>query len=142
VRGFTLLELLVVLLIATSVLTLALPQLGNLRAGMALRSEARQLASALRLCRSEAIVRQQEVSLVIDLAQRAYRSGTSSRVHRLAQDTEVAVLAAHSGREAPRSGAIRFFADGSSSGGRVVLAAVGARYVVDVDWLTGRVVIQ
>jgi general secretion pathway protein H len=142
VKGFTLLELLVVLLIATSVVTLAMPQLGSLRAGLALRSEARQLASALRLCRSEAIVRQGEASLILDLAQRTYRHDGSARVHRLARDTELTLLAAHSGREPPRSGAIRFYADGSSSGARVVLAATNARYVIDVDWLTGRVAIQ
>ena len=36
-------------------------------------------------------------------------------------------------------GRIRFFPDGSSTGGRVTLASGERRYFVDVDWLTGLV---
>ena len=39
-------------------------------------------------------------------------------------------------------GAIRFFPDGGSNGGRITLAAGERKYDVDVDWLTGRVAIQ
>jgi general secretion pathway protein H len=38
-------------------------------------------------------------------------------------------------------GAIRFFPDGGSTGGRITLAAGERKYDVDVDWLTGRVTI-
>ena len=34
---------------------------------------------------------------------------------------------------------VRFFADGSSTGGRVTLMVGERSYAVDVDWLTGRV---
>ena len=37
------------------------------------------------------------------------------------------------------TGAIRFFPDGSSTGGRVTLMVGERSYAVDVDWLTGRV---
>ncbi|MFC6669230.1 GspH/FimT family pseudopilin [Marinobacterium aestuariivivens] len=40
----------------------------------------------------------------------------------------------------PESGpSIRFYPDGSSSGGTVVLTGSGGRYEIGVDWLTGRV---
>ena len=42
---------------------------------------------------------------------------------------------------ATRSGAIRFFPDGGSNGGRLTLAAGERKFNVDVDWLTGRVAI-
>ncbi len=38
-------------------------------------------------------------------------------------------------------GAIRFFPDGGSNGGRITLAAGERKFDVDVDWLTGRVAI-
>ena len=41
-----------------------------------------------------------------------------------------------------RRGAIRFYPDGSSTGGRVTVAAGERRLLVDVDWLTGRVSIK
>jgi general secretion pathway protein H len=40
-----------------------------------------------------------------------------------------------------RQGAIRFFPDGGSNGGRVTVASGERKYEVDVDWLTGRVAI-
>jgi general secretion pathway protein H len=35
------------------------------------------------------------------------------------------------------AGQIRFFPDGTSTGGRVTLTGSGSRYNVVVDWLTG-----
>lgn len=96
-KGFTLIELLVVLAIAASAIALVLPQLSSARAGIALKAEARKVASALRAARGEAIARQREV---------AY-------------------------------GTIHFFPDGSSSGGTMQLGS----YIIEVDWLTGRVAI-
>ena len=40
-----------------------------------------------------------------------------------------------------KTGAIRFFPDGGSNGGRITVAAGVRKYEVDVDWLTGRVAI-
>ena len=34
---------------------------------------------------------------------------------------------------------IRFYSDGSSTGGRITVASGERKYLVDVDWLTGRV---
>ena len=42
----------------------------------------------------------------------------------------------------PGIGAIRFYADGSSTGGGVRLAQGDRRYDVLVDWLTGRISIN
>jgi general secretion pathway protein H len=38
-----------------------------------------------------------------------------------------------------RRGAIRFYPDGSSTGGRITVTFGRTQYLVDVDWLTGRV---
>jgi len=111
-KGFTLLELLVVLLIAASAIALVLPQLSGARAGIVLKSSAREVAGALRAARGEAIARHREVSFV-----------TAAEV------------------SGSLDGVIRFFPDGSSSGGSIRLSAAGRSYVIEVDWLTGRVAI-
>jgi general secretion pathway protein H len=116
-----LLELLLVLLIAVSAISLVLPQISTVRTGVALKASARELAGALRATRSEAIARHREVPFVLDAAFK----------RRLAE-----VRA-----EVSADAAIRFFPDGSSTGGKVTLGAGGLSYVVQVDWLTGRVVI-
>jgi general secretion pathway protein H len=38
-------------------------------------------------------------------------------------------------------GAIRFYPDGSSTGGRIDLSSDDVRYVIDVSWLTGTVMV-
>jgi general secretion pathway protein H len=40
-----------------------------------------------------------------------------------------------------RVGAIRFYPDGGSNGGRLTLAAGERKFEIDVDWLTGRVAV-
>jgi len=42
-------------------------------------------------------------------------------------------------QESPRIGRIRFYPDGSASGGGVLLSRDGERLAVLVDWLTGTV---
>ena len=122
-NGFTLIELLVVLLFAGAAIALAAPQLMPARHALMAKSCARELASALRAARSEAIARQREVAFVPGPA-----------LQRRLLEARVAV----SGMDP----AIRFFADGTSSGASVVLAASGRRHVVDVDRVTGRVAVR
>jgi general secretion pathway protein H len=141
-EGFTLVELLVVLVIAAAAVTLALPQFSRLASFTALKSSARELAAALRAARSDAIARQRESALLIDLRAQTYRLEGAPRAHPLRPGLELALLTAQTEVKDAERGAIRFFSDGSSSGGRVALGANGRRTIIDVDWLTGRVVIR
>jgi general secretion pathway protein H len=37
------------------------------------------------------------------------------------------------------AGSVRFYPDGSSTGGRIILSRSGSGYQVGVQWLTGRI---
>ncbi len=54
---------------------------------------------------------------------------------------ELKLFTAQSDLVSERVGAIRFFPDGGSNGGRITLAVGERKYDVDVDWLSGRVAI-
>ena len=136
------LELLVVLAIAASVMAVALPQFSRMASLFAVKSATRELAAALRSARSEAIAGQRDVALMLDVQARTYRLAGATRLRRLDPQLELKLLAAQNEVSNPQVGAIRFFPDGSSTGGRVTLAATGQSYVVDVNWLTGRVAIH
>ena len=136
------LELLVVLAIAASVMAVALPQFSRMASLFAVKSATRELAAALRSARSEAIAGQRYVALMLDVQARTYRLAGATRLRRLDPQLELKLLAAQNEVSNPQVGAIRFFPDGSSTGGRVTLAATGQSYVVDVNWLTGRVAIH
>jgi len=63
------------------------------------------------------------------------------RVHRLPERIELKLYTAQRDLVNDNVGAIRFFPDGGSDGGRITLTAGTRKYDVDVDWLTGRVAI-
>jgi type IV fimbrial biogenesis protein FimT len=62
-RGFTLMEALVVLVLLSVLLTLAIPHLKGMKQKHQMQSQAEQLQSSLLLARSEALRRQQRVTL-------------------------------------------------------------------------------
>ena len=135
-RGFTLLELLVVLVVMALMIAAVPVVLSGGVSGLALKADARALANALRHARGRAIVLNDEVVFTIDDATRRYAVTPGERAGVLADGTEVSVE--------PKSaaGAIRFFADGGSTGGRVTISRDRRRYELRIDWLTGRVSID
>ncbi len=140
-RGVTLLELLIVLSIMGIVAAMVVPMLGGGVSTTELRSSARQMAAALRLARSEALSTRREHFVLLDLERRVFRVDTDTREITLPRDVELKLFTAQSDLVSEKAGAIRFYPDGGSNGGRVTIAAGERKYEVDVDWLTGRVAI-
>lgn len=136
--GFTLFELIVVLVIMGIFAVAAAPMVVGGLARIEARTAARDMATALRRARGEAIAENIDVALSVDTAERVY-SLDGGKPHRLPVSLEVGLLTAETERINMQSGRIRFFADGSSTGGTVTLADAGNTYRVQVDWLTGRV---
>ena len=84
-RGVTLLELLVVLAIMALVAAIVIPMVrGPACRRPSCDSAARQLASGLRLARSEAVAQRRETFLVIDLDGRRFKVDRDAREHRAA----------------------------------------------------------
>lgn len=140
-RGFTIIELLVVMVIMALAYTLASPMISSGVSGAELKASARQIAAGLRKARSDAISRRQESVLTLDLATRQFQLTGDARVYRLPPSVAVKVFTAQSELVGGTAGAIRFFPDGGSTGGRITLSANARNYDVDINWLTGQVVI-
>lgn len=140
--GFTLLELLLVLVIAASGYALVVRFTSGGVSGAELKSAARAVAAGLRDARGTAIATQESTALTLDLEKRSMEVGGGRRPRSLPQRLELKLYTAQSEIVDEKHGAIRFFPDGSSTGGRVTLAAGERTLLVDVDWLTGRVSIK
>lgn len=135
--GFTLIEVLVVVVILGLVAGLVL-QRGPLRsAGLDLRTQASQMGQALRRARAAAIVSNRSVAFVLDGPAHSFRVGDGAP-----RPIPASVTVMFSTAGVPigaRPGTIVFAPDGSASGGSIALTAGASRTQLDVDWLTGRV---
>lgn len=137
--GFTLLELMVVLAIATLLLALAPPLIGSAIPGVELKAAARRVVSGLRLTREEAIRSGRDAAFTIDVEARAFQVDGGYRRAQLPEGLDLKLEAAEAEMLSDHAGAVRFYPDGSSTGGRIVLARDDKGYQVGVEWLTGRV---
>jgi general secretion pathway protein H len=135
--GFTLIEMLVVLVILGLTVALIVSRGPARSTGFDLRATAGDIAQQLRLARSEAIAADRITRFTVDPADRRYETnGVAGPL--LPPELALAMTTATGGAPRPLS-AITFAPDGSSSGGRVVLVAGARALAVVVDWLTGRV---
>jgi general secretion pathway protein H len=136
--GFTLLETLVALALVAVLLAVAVPALVT-SPGVELRAAADTLATGLRQARLEAQRRQRPLALQVDVEARTLQLEDDARQRQLPEDIQLELFTAEQEMLGPGHGGIRFYPDGSSTGGRVTLELAGLRTRVDVEWLTGRV---
>lgn len=102
------------------------------------RAVAYEIAAALRQARGEAVSGNVEVAVMFDVGRNAY--AVERRTPQvLAENLHLALYAAQSEQLSADIGAIRFFPDGSATGGQVTVGDGMTSYNVDVDWLTGRI---
>lgn len=137
-RGFTLVELLVVLAILALMAVIAVPAIGRLGPGAEVKAAAHSIAAALRQGRVRAIRDNAEVTVAFDMDARLMAIGLGEPV-RLRPDLVLSMQTATTELLGEGIGQIRFYPDGTSTGGRVGVESGGRRFNVYVDWLTGRV---
>ena len=138
-RGFTLIELLVVLAIIGLLLVLVPGFLWRPQPGLEVRVAARSLADGLRQTRSDALATNRERVFTVDVEERRFRPGQDRPLEPLNGALELGLETARSELVDAGSGQIRFFPDGSSTGGRITVTMHEQRAAVVVDWLTGQV---
>lgn len=138
-KGFTLLEIMLVLVIGAAIyaLILGIPMRGASSAD--LKAAARTIASGLREAQTTAMATRRDATLSLDLEARQFVVAGERQPRKLPEGIDLKLDTAQTEVTSERQGAIRFYPDGSSTGGRVTVSAGERKYLVDVDWLTGRV---
>ena len=140
--GFTLLEVIAVLVIGALAYAALLAFSPRGTSGAELKSAARALAAGLRQAQTTAMATRRDAVLTLDVESREYLLPGDSAARTLPKDIELKLYAAQSEVASERRGSIRFYPDGSSTGGRITVAGGERKYLVDVDWLTGRISIK
>lgn len=138
VRGTSLLEMLLVIALIAGIGLLAAGALGGGLAGMQLRTSAKEVAAALRFTRTQAIATGRPQRFTLDPAAHRW-TAPNGRKGEIPDSLSITFTGAREMQPRRGEGAIVFFADGASTGGRVQLSARRAAWNVDVAWLTGEV---
>ena len=138
-NGFTLVELLVVITIFAVASVIAIPAIKSSLPGVQVRKAAREAVSVMREARGAAILLNTEIRFVLSTENNKYEvEGTPTRGNWDAR-LQIRLITADIERIDEQTAAIRFFPDGTSTGGKILIANGSIRSTVEVDWLTGRV---
>jgi general secretion pathway protein H len=140
--GFTLVEVLIVLAIIVAIIAILVPIGARQRQHAQLAAGAREVAEGLRLTRSRAILDSSPAAFLIDVRQNLFRVAGAATPEELPPGVNAVLLTTRDATNGTSVGAIRFYPDGSSTGGGVTLSAAGEAYLVSVDWLTGGISIH
>ncbi len=137
-RGFTLLEMLAVILligIAAAAVSISVTQgLTSAR----INAASSELAAALRATRAQAIVKGKQQNFDVDTRALTYRNIKQQNVV-LPKGLQLSVTSAKDDQPNDHTARIRFFPDGSSTGGRITLLSGKREWHINVSWLTGEV---
>ena len=137
-RGFTLLEMLMVIALIAVIAGMTVGLLGVGRSGRVLRGASHDLATELRYTRAQALITGEPQRFEMDLDQRTW-TAASNHHGSLPPTIKISFDGVRQEQIDPRHAAIRFFPDGSATGGRINLRTQGVGWRVDVRWLTGEV---
>lgn len=137
-HGTSLLEMLLVIALIAIAGVLAAAVLNGGIDGMRLRTAGKAIASQLRYTRTQAIATGAPQRFLID-PQRHCWEAPGGHHGDLPTSLEVRFTGARQVQSRQDQGAIGFFPDGASTGGRIDLQIKNARWRVDVGWITGEV---
>jgi general secretion pathway protein H len=133
-----LIEILIVVTLIAAISALLIATVGGGMDGFRMRSAAKEIASELRHARAQAMAKGEVQKFTIDPAARQW-SGAEGRAGELPKKLDVVFVGARELQPRRGEGAIVFFEDGASSGGRIQLKQENAAWNIDVAWLTGEV---
>ena len=129
--------LLVVALIAAASVLAAAAFTGGMD-GTRLRGSAKEIAAQLRYTRTQALITGLPQRFVVDPQAHTWQAPDGRRGE-IPADLGIVFTGARQAQPSRGEGAVVFFADGASTGGRVRLSLRSAAWNIDVAWLTGQV---
>ena len=139
--GFTLIELMAVILLLAIALTIVSVGFSKSLQAAKVRAASRDLVAALRYTRGQAIVKGQAQALMLDLGENSY-TAPGKGAKKLPPDMTLRLTTADTEVVGDHRGGIRFFPDGSSTGGHISVLLGQREWRINVAWLTGEIALD
>lgn len=139
--GFTLLEMLVVIVLIAVAITAVGITVGKSLQSAQVRAVSSDLAAALRYTRGQAIVKGQSQVISFNTRKRTYKV-PGHAVEKLPEGMKFRLRTAAEERINADTWGLRFYPDGSSTGGRITITRGPREWHVNVSWLTGEVSVK
>lgn len=137
-RGLSLIEIVLVIALIAGITAVTAGALGVGVKGAQLRESARTVATQLRYTRTQAIATGRPQRFTLDPAAHAW-TAPGGRSGEIPEAIGITFTGARQVQRERDEGAVLFFEDGASTGGRVQLSREDQVWNVDVAWLTGTV---
>lgn len=139
-RGFTLVELMVAFAIAALLLTAVPVMLGKALDSVRYQSLVKDMVGDLRSARTQAMLTGQDVRFNVDIEEQTFGID-GKRTHRVPSGIRIGAILAETDAYKHGKGFIRFFPDGSATGGSIGIQreASGQGVRLRVDWMLGRI---
>ena len=137
--GFTIIELIVVLLIVLLGMTVVGANFSKVSPALQLKTVGGEVVSALRLARTQAVSTQQAVSVRFNLYENTYQVQGQQQTLKLPEDLTLSLVILTKNYAGNEIASIIFYKDGSSSGAQVLLELDNHKKQIEVNWLTGKI---
>lgn len=136
--GFTLLEILVVMVMIVVIMSFFSSNMMKSLDKARIRAVSKDLVSAIRYTRGQAVVKHEQKTISFNVQDKTYQAPRKKLVN-IPEEMELFVYTADSEISNDSTGSIRFFSDGSSTGGWVKLVHGNKIWKINVNWLTGEI---
>jgi general secretion pathway protein H len=137
-KGFSLIEILVVMVFIAVIAGFVSSSMTKSLKKTKLRAVSKNLVSAIRYTRGQAVVKHEQKTISFNVKDKTYKAPRKKTVH-IPDEIDINVFTADSEVADETTGAIRFFSDGSSTGGWVKLTYGNKIWKINVNWLTGEI---
>ena len=157
-KGFSLIELMVVLILISLTIALVTPSLSRFSKTVELKGAAKKVSTILRYCRSEAVNKGQVYQALFDSNSREVRVQSmawkeekdekkegkiSEKLYPLPQGIRMKEVESPSSQSPSDSPLIEFYPNGGSNGGAILFESQGCKgYKIKVNFLTGMVKVE
>jgi len=138
-KGYTLIELIIVLTLMATIMALVAPAFTTTFANLKLKTTAREMASLLNYARSLAIFQQKNFKVLLDLDNNTFGLESGS-YKKLPKSVRIEKVSSRNGEQKEGTAEITFFFNGSSSEAHIHLMDVDEKkgFEIIVDPILGR----